>query len=473
MLHTGCHPVYKGFVLPWQERLQFGRRYGKYDFGRFERLETSNHYIGKGKIGDVEVACKFLFRESRWGVLGPNRNPGGVIYIDLTFTESSNCRLRGATVTLTLDEEDKDLRHHFRTGNPPTTPRVPVHIRQFGPRSLRGQLDEVFRITKHRGSPWVKVGGIGGVGGIGRDSVKRYTQRNQWRFSSNPMPNKLGTTAILKWNLIENELDRQPGHENTFHTAFAFEHDGQPFLMQVEVSGYLEGVASDLQHKVKKTFKKFKFPIEQQTATTLINFGGRDHESFQDPLDDLATNIPANMEEKNKMSASRSSHTPLDPRPYEEDTEDNDDSLIQEGGEDDDSIETSSTAFLEEIQGEATMLLSLDTSSTSQHSLAEISEALSKTNREYPETTIRESPTPGSQVGSSIDATTLAGQEQDGVIGKIELMELPENHEKIQRVLEETTIPTVFQIMILWIFAVGVKMSLLSTRGTLRRGTAS
>ncbi|KAI0841007.1 hypothetical protein F5Y06DRAFT_235259 [Hypoxylon sp. FL0890] len=73
---TRCHPVYSGAALPWQERLQLGRRYGKYDFGRFERLEGSVHYIGQGKIGDVEVACKFLFRESRWGVLTPDKNPG-------------------------------------------------------------------------------------------------------------------------------------------------------------------------------------------------------------------------------------------------------------------------------------------------------------------------------------------------------------------------------------------------------------
>lgn len=164
------------------KRHHFKRKCGKHNFDRFEPLVGSVHYLGSGNIGEVEVACKFLFRESRWGVI--SNNPAGVVYLDLTFTEPLNCRLRGATVVLTLDEEDEDLKRYFRNMNLYEDPQVPVQIVQYGPRILNGRLDEALKTDRRSFQPWVDVGGIAGAGGIGIDSEKQYVQRSQWKFSS-------------------------------------------------------------------------------------------------------------------------------------------------------------------------------------------------------------------------------------------------------------------------------------------------
>lgn len=44
--------------------------------------------------------------------------------------------------------------------------------------------------------------------------------------------------------------------------------------MQVEVSGTLEGLTSNIRQKAKRIFK---FPVERQPATTLVSFGGRNN----------------------------------------------------------------------------------------------------------------------------------------------------------------------------------------------------
>ncbi|KAI0455603.1 hypothetical protein F5B21DRAFT_185517 [Xylaria acuta] len=296
---SNTHPVYTGNVLSRQERWQLGRRFGKYDFDQFHPLQGSRHFIGKGKIGEMEVACKFLFRKSHWGVLTPVRNPGGILYLDLVFTEPPGCHLRGATVILTLDENDKDLQRHFSTKNK-TPHKVPVHITEHGPQNLVGQLKTMEKLRTRQFIPSLNAGGFVELGGMGQKSKVRNVQESQWRFSSQTMPDRSGRPTTLRWDLSESDLDQQPKHTNTFHTAFAFEHDGQPFFIRVAVSGVLENAASNLLYKTKNKFKKFKFPGVPETATTLVNFGGRDN-YYTQPLDELAQKIPSEMVHANMI----------------------------------------------------------------------------------------------------------------------------------------------------------------------------
>ncbi|KAI2466807.1 hypothetical protein F4781DRAFT_404446 [Annulohypoxylon bovei var. microspora] len=473
MIETRHHPVYSGIALPWQERFQLGRKFGKYDFGRFEHLGGSNHYLGKGKIGDVEVACKFRFRESRWGVLTPDKNPAGVVYLDLTFTEPQECRLRGATVLLTLDEEDEDLRRHFNVGDSSTKTKVPVHITEHGPQSLHGQLDEAYRIEKNSFAPWIDVGGFGGAGGIERNSEKQYIQRSQWKFSCQPIPNRLARATILKWDLVESKLDQQSRHDNTFHTAFAFEHDGQPFFMQVEVAGYLEGIGSHIRHKAKQKFKKFKFPVEPQFATTLVNFGGRNN-PYQDPLDELARNIPRDMVERNQKPVALIPRQRPNTGPQYEIIDEGDTSPI--GQEDNphgqphppQAIEESHSIALEDIQGEALALLSLGHPSADEHGSDDTIEVLSSVSHQQRAPCDGRLSTPGTQAGQSTASSTIVGQEQGEETREIAVLEPYANHEEVRKLLGEAGLPTVLQLMILWLLTIGIKISLLSKKNDLR-----
>lgn len=93
------------------------RRYGKYDFERFDNVAAQQASIGAATIGGkVNVDCRFLFSKSQWGVLHPAENPAGIIYLDLTFNQPSDHRLKSATVIVTLDEDDPALK---RVGREP------------------------------------------------------------------------------------------------------------------------------------------------------------------------------------------------------------------------------------------------------------------------------------------------------------------------------------------------------------------
>jgi hypothetical protein len=85
------------------------RKYGRYDFERFDHISSSHANIGHGTFDKVNVNCSFLFKKSKWGVLGEHRNPAGIIYLDLTFIQPKGSQLHSATVSVTLDDEDEDL----------------------------------------------------------------------------------------------------------------------------------------------------------------------------------------------------------------------------------------------------------------------------------------------------------------------------------------------------------------------------
>ncbi|KAK8029195.1 hypothetical protein PG991_006251 [Apiospora marii] len=290
------HPVYSGVARSHKERFKhLGRKYGKYDFGRFDQVRGSSYHLGKGSIGDMEVACNFLFLKSRWGVLSPDKDPGGVVYLDLVFTEPPGCRLQGATVELKLDDEDEDLRNHFASGKPPPKPQVPVQITHHGPDQLHGETVQVLKTTRKAFIPEINTGGFGGIGGVGKESQQQEFIRSNWRLSSQPMSHDAsGRPKTMRWDINENQLERQSDHPNTFHTAFAFEHDGQPFFMQVEVSGHLDSTTSELKHRAKQSINRLNFFAEPRTATTMVNFGGRDN-PYKTPRDELARSIPDEM----------------------------------------------------------------------------------------------------------------------------------------------------------------------------------
>lgn len=87
------------------------------DLGRFGRCEPFCHFdklsdvvsVGTEVVGKMMVDCKFLFKRSHWGVMGESWTPAGIIYMDLTFGPPQGCRVKSATVTVTLDEYDKHL----------------------------------------------------------------------------------------------------------------------------------------------------------------------------------------------------------------------------------------------------------------------------------------------------------------------------------------------------------------------------
>ncbi|KAI0899781.1 hypothetical protein F4806DRAFT_265298 [Annulohypoxylon nitens] len=464
------HPIYSGVALSRKERRPFrsGRKFGKFDFGRFENLVGSAYFLGKDKIGDVQVACRFLFRESRWGVLSPDKNPGGIVYLDLTFTEPRACRLKSTAIKLTLNEEDEDLHRYFNAGDSLAKATVPVHIIKYGPQSLHGQTDEVFRTENNTLNPRIDVTGLGGVSAIERNSGRTYIQRNQWKFSCQSIPNRLNRPTTLEWDLIENRLDKRPRRDNTFHTAFAFEHDGQPFFMQIRISGYLEGTTPQLLDKAKRGLKKkLKFGDDSQSATTLVNFGGRNN-PYQDPLDELVENIPFDMMKRNQKPTTQIIGGRPDSSLGFEIIDEEESS--HDGPKDNPHDQPSPPVALEEIREEALALLSLDRPlrRMGRDRSGHTAEILSPVGHGQ-QASCDGLSTLDIQVGQSTHSSIIEDQGQDEETPKPTIPEPNEIYEEFRRLLNEASIPMVLKLIMIWLLGIGTKISLFSGRNSMTR----
>ncbi|KAK8128629.1 hypothetical protein PG984_009737 [Apiospora sp. TS-2023a] len=459
MSGTTLHPVYSGVARSRRERFKLGRKYGKYDFGRFDQVRGSSYYLGKGSVGDMEVACNFLFTKSRWGVLTADRNPGGVVYLDLDFTEPPDCRLKGATVQLTLDDEDEDLRRHFASGKPPPKPQVPVQITEHGPQQLHGETVQVMKTTRKSFIPEINTGGFGGIGGVGKESQQQEFIKSNWRLSSQSLPNHFGRPTTMRWDINENQLERQSDHPNTFHTAFAFEHDGQPFFMQVEVSGHLESTTSDLKHQVKRKFRRFKFPAEPRAATTMVNFGGREN-AYKTPLDELARAIPDQMVMANMRQVPRVRRMRTGQEPLYQVTAETEETSIEEmtGDAEDELIEQSYIANrltapeAEELRAGAMAV-----------------QPFRSAGIDVPET--RNDTEPPARTPT--DADSSVEQERDTTIQQDNSSSPPASSEQIERLLQEAKLPLVLQLIILWLMSIGTKWPQLEQRRLLSSATAA
>ncbi|KAI8944892.1 hypothetical protein F4801DRAFT_160062 [Xylaria longipes] len=300
----------------------YNRKFGRYDFNRFDHLVSQHASLGAASLGKIHVDCKFLFKKSKWGTL-EGRDSAGIVYLDLAFSQPSNCRLKNATVQVTLDDDDEHLVRQF----PAQGSRPPVQIVKYGPRHMTGEPQYERIATHNRFIPSVDVGPFGGAGGVGRESSKVIVRECRWMFESHLMTGgrKRGMNnwayKVLQWQITENELETQSLHSNTVHTAFSFVHGGQPFFMRVEVSGRLESRTSDLGNQIRHRMRKLKFPANPHSAryaTTLINFNGR--HKFTTPLDGLVQGLELAMEHDN-LTAPVELKRPQRPRFFEDQPE--------------------------------------------------------------------------------------------------------------------------------------------------------
>jgi hypothetical protein len=201
---------------------------------------------GRGNIGKVEIDCRFMFTKSHWGVIGESKNPAGILYLDLDFSQPPDCKLESATITVTLTEDDgEESRIQPRSA-------CPVQFTDhYGPKCVRGPESLVqTRRTKNR-TPEVQLFGYG-AGGLGIDKEKSVQTKGRWDFSGYISSTKESIWYNrLRWELKENSLEWQPTHSNLFHTAFALEHNATRFYMTVHVSGKLAKLSDKLKSRLK------------------------------------------------------------------------------------------------------------------------------------------------------------------------------------------------------------------------------
>ncbi|RSL83526.1 hypothetical protein CEP51_004473 [Fusarium floridanum] len=272
------------------------RRFGRCEpFRRFDHV-ASHASVAAMSIGSMTVDCQFLFEKSQWGVL--KRFPAGIVYMDLNFGPPQGCRVKSATITVTLDEFDEALAQY--KNQPPgfvEKSPCPVHMTEcYGPRYLLGEEKSTEFKQTTSAAPEIHASGVG-VGGVGVSTEKSFKSSSRWSFNGQLLSGK-GHWAYrtLRWNLNYNELESQSFQKGCVHTAFSFHHGGQPFLMKVEIEGKL-GRSDRMKSKLRFGSNNYK---EDGQVTTLIDF--RETRTFQKRLDRLAESLPSAMEWENSKN---------------------------------------------------------------------------------------------------------------------------------------------------------------------------
>ena len=270
------------------------RRFGRYEnFEQFDNSSSGHASVGSKSIGKINIDAQFMFRKSQWGVLGKERYPAGILYLNLNFGPPQDCRVKSATVTITLDEQDPSLTP-YQSGRSLHHTHCPVQITDwYGPKQMHGQEKnaDVKRVQKL--TPEINALG-NGAGGVGMESETSFKKSARWSFNGQLLPGKgTWTYKSLRWDLRENELESQTFRNNRVYTAFAFEHAGQPFLMKLEIEGKLE----KWNHRVKSKLKFGSSREGEGRTVTLIDFG--EWGKYQQQLQRVAEGLPRAMEMKN------------------------------------------------------------------------------------------------------------------------------------------------------------------------------
>lgn len=268
------------------------RRFGKYD--RFQPIGSSTSSIGSKSFGRITIDCQLLFNKSQWGTL--EGLPGGIMYLNLNFGPPQGSRLREATITITLDEQDTRLEACSRSPPLRTLHQsgAAVQVTEwYGPQTLGGTKKSANITSTTKAIPQASILGYS-VGGVGHEQSKKFMKESRWSFNGQLLRGKRTSTyTTLKWHLTENELDGQSFHNPKVHTAFSFEHSGQPFLMKVEIKGRLQKWHEQLQSNLK-------FGVDgarEGRVITLVDF--EDYQRFSRSLDGLARGLPRAMEMEN------------------------------------------------------------------------------------------------------------------------------------------------------------------------------
>jgi hypothetical protein len=219
---------------------------------------------GGGKIGKVEVDCRFIFTKSHWGVLGTSEHPAGIIYLDLDFRPPPDCRLESATVSVTLTADGGE------ENNIEVRSACPVKFTDhYGPKSIRGQETLVQTKKVKNRTPHVELFGYG-AGGLGVNKEKIVQTTIRWKFAGHIASSKGSIWYdTLRWELQENTLERQPTHSNLIHTAFALEHNATRFYMTVHVSGKLAKFSDKIKSRLKFGGKEGKEGKNQEIVTKI------------------------------------------------------------------------------------------------------------------------------------------------------------------------------------------------------------
>ncbi|GAT23636.1 hypothetical protein RIB2604_01707750 [Aspergillus luchuensis] len=267
----------------------YARRYGR-KYLELDNLQDSS--VCHRKVGKARADCRLRTSQSKWGCLGEALRPAGIVYMDLSFDQPADCRLLSATVKITLQGAPK---HQLDLDKP-----VPLHLTDhYGPKYLSGEPKNVIKKKILHLAPQVNILGNGG-GGVGVDSEKSITYDSRWTFTGNLRPAQKTDSEYrtIKWELREGDPESQSIHSNMIHTAFAFQHEGTPFLMRVQIKGKLQKG----RNRFKEKARQLRFPSRRESdeaSSDILVYPNVVTQPSGPRLDGLVRDLPMVMEREN------------------------------------------------------------------------------------------------------------------------------------------------------------------------------
>lgn len=218
------------------------------------------------------------------------------MYLNLNFGSPQGSRLREATITITLDDQDTRLESYNRGPSSRALHEsgIPVQITEwYGPRALGGEKKSAIITSITKAVPEANILSYG-VGGVGYEKSKTFVKESRWSFHGEKIRGgRTSAYTTLRWYLTERELHSPSSRNPKIRTAFAFEHSGQAFIMKVQIAGRL-------QHKHEQLMTKLKFGLDgarEGKVVTLVDF--EDYTRFSRGLDAIAEGLPRDMEMAN------------------------------------------------------------------------------------------------------------------------------------------------------------------------------
>ncbi|KAK5652912.1 hypothetical protein OQA88_9390 [Cercophora sp. LCS_1] len=272
-------------LLTQQPSLQV-RRYGRSDFQKFDAETTRGPHL-----------C------SHWGVLGPERTPAGIVYMDITFKQPHGYWLSHANVFITLAEDSTSyaLSPPSRSDRNKTchAPQKGVSFAEhFGPRFLTGTPTAHYKTKQTQFVPTFGAMGFE-IGGIGRSHMTSREHVNRWTFKGTICrPNDSSDLRTLEWEFSENQLDPTEPHPQEYQTAFTFEHSQRPVYMRVEIDGKLKSKSQQAKHN----FLRFSSKFEKNENSTLTCIGLTKAMTPIKHLDSIAAGLDMTMQMRNAQN---------------------------------------------------------------------------------------------------------------------------------------------------------------------------
>lgn len=299
------------------------RPYGRSDFEDFnsENAAGEHLYIGSGTIGrHVEVDCKYNWARAKWGALGHNSRPAGIVYMDLTFKQPRGYWLECASVFITLSENTTSFAVHKsrRSGESSRKMQQPldsdcaVQIREFfGPPPITGAESRAQKTVNKSMLPTLGAMGMAELGGVGRASAVLTEVSDRWTFCGTRRKPKDGNSArTLEWELTENSMDPGQMHNQEYHTAFAFEHSLRPVFLRVEIRGRLRSSAQQFRHK----FGSFSSSLGLKDNSTLTRIDLAGGVEYKKDLNEEAEALEEAMKHENNNKWRTGVPEPATPR---------------------------------------------------------------------------------------------------------------------------------------------------------------